>query len=247
MRVLATFNIKGGVGKTSAAVNLAYEAARGGARCLLWDLDPQGAATYLLRTTPRMKGGAERLVGRKGDLSRHVRGTEFAGLELVPADMSLRYLDLHLSRAKRPAQRISALLSSVRDRYDVAVLDCPPGISLSSDSVITAAEALLVPVIPAPLSARTLDQLSDFLAHHPGAPQPLLFLSMVDRRNRLHTEAAEYLRKEWPQLLSTAVPFENLIERMGLERGPVAAFAPATSAATAYARLWREIAGEYWT
>ena len=69
MKVLATYSIKGGVGKTTAAVNLGYEASRAGARVLLWDLDPQGAATFFVRVKPSLKGGAERLVSKRGDLT----------------------------------------------------------------------------------------------------------------------------------------------------------------------------------
>ena len=71
--VLATYNIKGGVGKTSAAVNLAYLAARDGARTLLWDLDPQGACTYLMRIRPKVKGGARKLVRLKADAKTQAR------------------------------------------------------------------------------------------------------------------------------------------------------------------------------
>jgi chromosome partitioning protein len=91
MKVIATYSIKGGVGKTTTAVNLAAEAAATGVRTLLWDLDPQGAATFLLRVKPRVKGGAERLAGTKGELDPHVRGTDQPGLHLVPADFSLRH------------------------------------------------------------------------------------------------------------------------------------------------------------
>jgi len=62
VKVAATYSIKGGVGKTSTAVNLAFEAARGGARVLVWDLDPQGAATYVFRVRPKVRGGSRRLV-----------------------------------------------------------------------------------------------------------------------------------------------------------------------------------------
>ncbi|MGZ8769751.1 MAG: ParA family protein, partial [Aeromicrobium sp.] len=86
MKVFATYNIKGGVGKTSTAVNLAYLAAREGRRTLLWDLDPQGAATFLLRVKPFVKGGAERLAGKKGALEPHLHGSDHAGMHVVPAD-----------------------------------------------------------------------------------------------------------------------------------------------------------------
>ena len=95
-RVLATYNIKGGVGKTSAAVNLAYLAARGGARTLLWDLDPQGGSTYLLRVKPKVRGGGRKLVRGKSAIDALIKGTDYDGLDLLPADFSYRHMDLAL-------------------------------------------------------------------------------------------------------------------------------------------------------
>ncbi|MBV8947157.1 MAG: AAA family ATPase, partial [Solirubrobacterales bacterium] len=91
--VLASYNIKGGVGKTSAAVNLAFLAARGGATTLLWDLDPQGASTYLLRVKPKVKGGGRRLVRGKTDAGARIKGTDYERLDLLPADFSYRHMD----------------------------------------------------------------------------------------------------------------------------------------------------------
>ena len=104
---MATYSIKGGVGKTTSAVNLAYEAACAGTRVLLWDLDPQGAATYFFRIRPGMKGGSERLAGKRGDLAGLVRGTDVRGLDVVPADFTLRHLDLHLDDRKRPTAQLA--------------------------------------------------------------------------------------------------------------------------------------------
>ena len=112
VKVLATYSIKGGVGKTTAAVNLAAEAARTGARVLLWDLDPQGAATFFVRVKPRLKGGAERLVSERGELTAHVRATDIAGVDVLPADFSLRHLDIHLDDTA--PDRLAALLDGVR-------------------------------------------------------------------------------------------------------------------------------------
>lgn len=245
MKVLATFNIKGGVGKTSCAVNLAYEASASGARALLWDLDPQGAATFLCRIKPVVKGGAARLAGRKGELAPHIRATDFPALHAVPADVSLRYLDGHLDN-NNGKDRIATLLEPLAERYDVVVLDCPPGISRATDSVLRATDALLVPVIPAPLSARTLEQLGDFLAQRADQPTLLPYVSMFDPRNKLHADAAAYLRGHWPGLLGTAIPQASLIERMGIERAPVGASASGTAAAVAYRRLWDEVAARLW-
>lgn len=247
MKVLATYSIKGGVGKTTSAVNLAYEASLAGWRVLVWDLDPQAAATYFFRVKAKVKGGSERLVGGKGELGSHIRATDLPSLHLVPADFSLRNLDVHLDATKRPLDRLAALLAGVADGYDVALLDCPPSISLASESVFGAADALLVPVIPTTLSGRTLAQLAEFLDGQPGAPAILPYFSMVDSRKRLHRELVESLRADWPTFLATAIPAASVVERMGPERAPVATFAPSTGAAAAFRGLWGDIAARLWS
>ncbi len=246
MKVVATYSIKGGVGKTTTAVNLAHEASRTGARVLVWDLDPQGAATYLFRVRPKVRGGSKRLVGAGGELAGHIRGAGLSAVHVVPADFSLRHLDLHLDSTKRPTARLAALLDPLREDYDLALLDCPPSISLASESVFGAADALLVPVVPATLASRTLGQLERFLDGDADAPTVLPFLSMVDRRRKLHRQLAEDLRAEWPRLLPTAVPAAAVIERMGVERAPVGAYARSSGAARVYRELWTEVAAGLW-
>lgn len=247
MKVVATYSIKGGVGKTSTAVNLAFEAARAGARVLVWDLDPQGAATYILRVRPKVRGGSRRLVGLEGELAPHIRGSDLSPVHVVPADFSLRHLDLHLEGTAQPTARLAALLEPIQDHYDLALLDCPPSISLASESVFGAADALLVPVVPATLAARTLTQLVDFLDDQVEAPLVLPILSMVDRRRRLHKELVESLSAEWPELLHTIVPAAAVIERMGSERAPVGVTAPTAPATRAYRALWAEVAARLWS
>jgi len=241
VKVYATYNIKGGVGKTSTAVNLAYLAAASGRRALLWDLDPQGAATYLFRVKPRVKGGGRGLVSGKRPVEDAVKATDFDNLDLLPADFSYRNMDLELDDTKKRTHRLDQLLSGVADDYDLAFLDCPPSVSLVSENVLRAADVLLVPLIPATLSLHTYAQLTRFVAAAPRPrPQVVAFFSMADRRKRLHRELMDSLAGEY-DVLETVIPNSAEVERMGSHRGALADFAPRSRAALAYADLWAEV------
>jgi len=241
MKIFATYNIKGGVGKTATAVNLSYLAAQEGYRVLLWDLDAQGAATFLFRVRPRVKGGGKALIRGTRSVDNAIKATEFDRLDLLPADFTYRNLDLVLDAAKKPARRLGSLLAPLRAEYDVIFLDCPPGISLLSESVLQAVDTLLVPLIPTTLSVRTLDQLTEFIAGLNGhKPAILAFFSMIDRRKRLHKEISEQLPEQRADVAATAIPAMSMIERMSVERAPVTAFAPRSVAARGYTELWAE-------
>ena len=243
MNVYATYNIKGGVGKTTAAVNLAWLSAAAGHRTLLWDLDPQGAATFLFRVKPRVKGGGKALINGTKSLDAAIKGTDFDNLDLLPADFTYRNMDLLLdgTGGKAP-RRLAALLAPLAAEYDVIFLDCPPSISLVSENVLHAADTLVVPLIPTTLSVRTLDQLTGFVAGFDGyRPRVLAFFSMADRRKRLHQETIKTLTAERPDVSGAVIPSLSVIERMSVERAPVTSFAPASQAARAYRTLWSDL------
>jgi len=244
MQILASYNIKGGVGKTAAAVNLAYLAAADGLRVLLWDLDPQGAATFYFRIKPKVKGGGKKLLRGDRALEQAIRESDFPGLDLLPADFSYRHMDIELDTAKKPTRRLGRLLEPLAADYDLLILDCPPSISLISEAVFRAADLLLVPVIPTTLSVRTLEQLDRFCRDHKKhAARILAFFSMVDRRKSLHRQLLEELPEHWPNLLQASVPYASDVEKMGLKRQPLLLYAGRSPAASAYRLLWHELTG----
>jgi cellulose biosynthesis protein BcsQ len=241
MQILAVSNIKGGVGKTTTAVNLAWLAAASGRRTVLWDLDPQGAATYILQGEPDERASAKKLVQGKRELPELVAATDYENLLLLPADVSYRNFDVHMSDRKHPTKQLMMMSRSLQDDCDILMLDCPPGMSLLSENVLRAADALVVPMLPAPLSLRMLEQLLQFV-DKAGWPdlRILPFFSMVDRRRSLHAEAIQSARARFPGILETEVPYWSEIERMTVRRAPLPSFAPSSAAALLYGELWKE-------
>jgi cellulose biosynthesis protein BcsQ len=236
MRVFATYNIKGGVGKTASAVNLAYLSARAGMRTLVWDLDPQGAATFYFRVKAKVKGGGKGLIKGKREI------TDFENLDLLPADFSYRKLDLALDQAKKPVRRLARLLQPMEQFYDHLFIDCPPNITLVSEGVFVAADVLLVPTIPTTLSLRSLERLRKHLKKRRFRHVRLMpFFCMVDRRKSLHRRTSDDPELKRQGFLETAIPYASEVEKMGLLRQPLATFARSSPATHAYAALWREI------
>ncbi|HXC21611.1 MAG TPA: ParA family protein [Steroidobacteraceae bacterium] len=243
MKIIAVTNIKGGVGKTTTAVNLSFLCAAGGRPTLLWDLDPQGAATYTLRGEPHEGASAKKLLRGKRQLPELILSTGYPGLDLLPADFSYRNFDVHLAERKRPTERLLKMSRSLRDVYSALFLDCAPGISLLTENVLRAADAIIVPLLPTPLSVRMLVQLRDFIVGEGWADLLLLpFFSMVDRRKSLHEEVIANTREQFPMMLATEVPYMSDIERMSVRRAPIPAFAPRSAAAQIYSALWAEVA-----
>ncbi len=236
MRSLAVFSVKGGVGKSALAVNLAHAAATLSARrTLLWDLDTQGAATYTLRLGPRANGSARKGIA-EGELAPLIQASDFAHLDVLAADKSLRQLEKQLTQDDK-AKRLKKLIKSLDKDYDRVILDCPPGLTELADQVFRAVDLLVVPMLPSPLSERAYDQLLDHLAkHHRGsAPAILPVFTMVDRRKGLHRDTVAATPGR------ATIPYAAAIEAMATTRLPVLAKAPATPAARAMATLWIDV------
>jgi chromosome partitioning protein len=242
VKIVAVTNIKGGVGKTTTAVNLAYLCAADGLPTLLWDLDAQGGATYALGCEEQPQASAKKLLSGKREPLELVLASGYPRLDLLPADFSYRNFPLHLATRRDPTERLLRMSRTLREIYSALILDCPAGISLLSENVLRAADAAIVPLVPTPLSLRMLVALSDFVTGEGWSDLALLpFFSMVDRRRALHRDLIAEARAQFPMILATEVPYWSEIERMSVRRAPLPACAPKSAAALLYGALWGEI------
>ena len=237
MATIAVYNLKGGVGKTTLAVNLAWSAAtQSSRRTLLWDLDPQAAASYLLGTVgASIKDAAQAVFAKDVAPEKLIAQTSVDRLDLLAADASLRTLDrFFFTLGKR--KRLSRLIGDLEKTYDRIILDCPPGLTETSEQVMRAADLILVPVIPSPLSRRALADVIAHLDREHGGHAPILpVYSMVDRRRSLHREALTD-DAGWP-----VIPMASAVEQMAVRRMPVGVFAPRSPAGEAFSTLWTGI------
>jgi cellulose biosynthesis protein BcsQ len=240
MKVLAVYNLKGGVGKTAASVNLAYLASQSGMRTLLWDLDPQGAASWYLQANT--EDVPDKSLWRAGaDIEGQIQSTAYDKLHLLPADLHTRHLDTWL-RKDGTRDALLQRLKPVSRRYDLVVLDCPPSLSHLADNVFTAADLVLVPTVPTHLSLRALKTVIDYYAAE-GYPRNTLkpFYSMADRRRLLHRMLIEQPPKIIKDVCKTVIPYASAVERMGEHRAPLEIFESYGYAAEAYRDLWKEV------
>ena len=231
-----------GVGKTAAAVNLSYLAARTGMKTLLCDLDPQGSATYYFRVKPKLRSGAKGLIKGGKRVSKSVKRTDYENLDLLPADFSLRNLDIKFNKLKRPQRRLRKILAPFKDDYDLILLDCPVTISVLAENIFAAADFTLVPLIPTTLSLRTHRQLLSFCEKRDfDVNRIYVFFSMVDRHKKMHRELMATAPETLKNVLESPIPYLAQVEKMGLHREPVVRSSPGSAASKAYQRLWDKV------
>jgi len=239
--VIAVYNMKGGVGKTTTAVNLSYLAAAAGERTLLWDLDPQAASSFAFRVRPRVAGFGKKSLESGQSLAAAIKETDYHNLDLLPADFAYRRLDRLLGELGKPARVVTALLHRLGRDYDTVFLDCPPGFSLLTEGIFAAADAVLVPTIPTVLSLRMVARIINRADRSDSPAELAAFFSMVDRRKALHRRACDWSAGHPEVLLTGQIPYASIVEEMTVRRMPLPAFAVRDSATSAFALIWTEI------
>ncbi|MFB0612384.1 ParA family protein [Aurantiacibacter poecillastricola] len=235
MAVIAIYSVKGGVGKTTTAANLAWCSATISCRkTLLWDLDVAGGAGFLFDVAPDHPR-ASLVLKRDVKATDAVIATAYDRLSLLPADDTLRELDTVLGRIGK-RKRLARIAGKLGRTFERIILDCPPALGQISAQVMRAADVIIVPMPPSPLSARSFDLVvKEIKAHAKQHPPILPVLSMIDMRRNLHRQARE-ANPEWP-----VIPLSSVVEQCAVRREPVGVFAPGSPAARGYGQLWTAI------
>jgi cellulose biosynthesis protein BcsQ len=238
--VVAVYNKKGGVGKSTGVVNLAYVAAARGYRTLVWDLDPQQSATRMLAGSDREAPPLKAIVGGKRRMLRAIYADIAPGLSLLPGRYSYRKLADRLRSSKQ--RRLRAAMRRLKSRYDLTFIDTPPSLDLDAEGAVTAAHAVLVPVVPAPAAVATMQEVGRFLASlNIPAERVLVYLSRVQARRRTHQDTAEALSDSGYLLLPAPVSEAAELERAAPPGKPVARKSDANRSAREFRALFAEL------
>jgi chromosome partitioning protein len=246
--VYAVANQKGGVGKTTTAVNMAACVAEAGYRTLLVDLDPQCNATVALGFAKDLEPNTYTCLLGEDELLAAVRPTGVGALDLVPSTPDLAGATVELPRLNASEQRLRSVLAPAVGPFDHVVLDCPPSLGPLSVNALVAADRVIVPVQAEYLALEGLAQFLDTLALiqrelNPHLKVAGMLLTMFDSRTRLALDVERELRDHFPTLvLRTVIPRNVRIGEAPSYGRPVIHHDPHCAGADAYFELAKEVA-----
>ncbi len=239
---IAFYNLKGGVGKTTTAVNMAYLAAEAKKDTVLWDWDPQGAASWYMGADAA-KSKSIKLLNKGVPIGQLEVSSPFEHLTCIPADLSLRSADIEVASRRNARRFINKMVEPLSEHASILVFDCPPSLSPSTEYILSGVDLVIVPIIPSPLSVRAAEQVVEFFEKKAHAPEKIVgFFNMVDGRRKLHKETIASAKKLPIKMLKTVVPMDSAAEAMAIKRAPLASYSRYGRAAESYRKLWKEIA-----
>lgn len=239
MKTNAFYSIKGGVGKSTIAVNIAFLASKNGLRTLLLDLDAQGACSFYLNVEAVAGTNLKSLALGKNSVHDQIRASDYPGLDVIPARDGLRNLDLVLDKNESGLRPLAGRLAK---EYDLLIIDCPPQIGVTGEAIFEMSDALFIPTIPTPLSVRTLEQVTAFFVRKK-LDQSIIhpFISMFEGRKKLHQQTIETVKAQFPACLDTIIPFAAEFEKMGLRQAPLSSYASRGKGGMALQALFDEM------
>ena len=246
MKKIAVYNIKGGVGKTTTSVNLACFLARAGLSVLLWDLDPQGGSSYFFSRQNENAHTHCRLFDKYITIYDVIHSTVSYEIDLISNDPY--FSDMFINKASKIAsinfgnhELFSETLKEVNDDYDVCIMDCSPGRFLIHENIFQAADLLLVPNVPAPLSVYCNTMLMDSLQKEEPHCRILSFYNMVQLHKNLHKQYLDNRHNEGARMLNNYIPFYSDIELITHTRESLFHSVKESRATGFYHTLWLEI------
>ncbi len=242
MIAFALYNLKGGVGKTTSCVNLAYLSAREGYRTLVWDIDPQCAASFYLKRAGGLNGKADEMFENTDDFQDLIEPTDHENLSIIRGDIRNRNMDLILADLNKSKSRFKKLLKTIKTQFDYVFIDCPPVLGLMAENVFRSSNFVLLPLIPTTLSERSYHQVVAFFQSKSYDTRKIVpFFTQVDGRKKLHKEVIGYFKEHRLKHLRSSIPQSSVIERMGINQSPVHIYSPDSQPSMAYRNLWQEL------
>jgi chromosome partitioning protein len=247
-KFLAIANQKGGVGKTTTAINLAASLAANDIRVLVVDSDPQGNATTGLGVAKNTsRPSLYHVLLGDTELSQAIVKTEFEGLDLIPADKNLVGANLELIEVPERESRLRERLSPLRDQYRYVLIDCPPALDLLTLNALLAADSVLVPIQCEFFALEGISELMDTIERiRNGFGHPLqiegILLTLFDDRTNLTRQVAADLRSFFGnQVLDTIIPRSVRLAEAPSHGQPILTYDPRSRGAESYIRLAKEI------